>query len=83
MSIYDRISRVALTGCKSIRQSVMRCYFIRDGPIAAVEYLTKTDDEGRIVEATELNRLKGEPRGADAFEVWDGPRFLYRFPPIL
>ena len=58
----------------------MRCYFMKDGHIAAVEPLTQTTDEGRIAEARELYRLKGEPRGAEGFEVWDGGRFVYRFP---
>jgi hypothetical protein len=58
----------------------MRCYFIRDGHIRAVEYLTQKTDEERIVEAAQLFECKGKPRGADAFEVWDGARFLYRFP---
>lgn len=51
-----------------------------DGHIAAVEFLTTTTDEDRIAEARELFNAKGKPRGADGFEVWDGPRFLYRFP---
>ena len=59
----------------------MRCYFMRNGHIAAVEYLTTPDDDGRIAEARELFRSKGASRGADGFEVWDGLRFLYRFPP--
>ncbi len=54
---------------------------MKNGQIAAVEYLTKTDDDERIAEASGLFTLKGVPRGADGFEVWDGPRFLYRFPP--
>lgn len=61
----------------------MRCYFMRGGHIAAVENLTKTDDEGRITEARELYLMNGKPRGADGFEVWDGPRFLYRSPEIM
>ena len=58
----------------------MRVYFMTGGHIAAVEYLTKTDDEGRIAEARGLFTLKGVPRGHDGFEVWDGPRFVYRYP---
>ena len=58
----------------------MRCYFMRDGHIGAVEYLTAADDQGRIAEARNLFETSGKKRGADGFEVWDGPRFIYRFP---
>lgn len=59
---------------------IMRCYFMRDGHIAAVELLKALTDEDRIAEARELFNANGKPRGADGFEVWDGPRFVYRFP---
>jgi hypothetical protein len=32
----------------------MCCYFMRDGHIAAVEFLTEPTDEGRIAEAKRL-----------------------------
>jgi hypothetical protein len=49
------------------------------GHIAAVEFLASQTDEGRISESRELFEIKGRPRGAEGFEVWDGPRFVYRF----
>jgi len=58
----------------------MRCYFLRRGRIEAVEILSQTTDEGRIAEARELFVLKGVPRGAEGFEVWDQARFVYRYP---
>ena len=58
----------------------MRCYFMRDGHIMAVEPLDQTDDAGRIARARELFEGKGRRDGADGFEVWDGARFVYRFP---
>jgi hypothetical protein len=58
----------------------MRCYFMKRGHIAAVEFLTRDTDQERIVESRELFEKKGKPRGAEGFEVWDGPRFVYRFP---
>ncbi|OAI45493.1 hypothetical protein AYO42_00205 [Rhizomicrobium sp. SCGC AG-212-E05] len=61
----------------------MRCYFMKDGHIASVEPLTQTTDEFLIVEAREFFELKGKPRGAEGFEVWDGPRFIYRYPEAL
>jgi hypothetical protein len=57
----------------------MRCFFMKDGLIATVEFLTQIGDEGWIAEAGALYRLKGEPQGADGFEVWDGPRLVHRF----
>jgi hypothetical protein len=53
---------------------------MKDGHIAAVEYLTKITDDERISESKEIFEAKGKPRGAEGFEVWDGPRFLYRYP---
>ena len=58
----------------------MPCYFMKHGHIDAVEYLNQTSDVGRIAEARELFQSKGRPRGAEGFEVWDGDRFLYRYP---
>lgn len=58
----------------------MRCYFMRDGHIDSVKILTATDDVGRIAEALEHFETSGMKSGATGFEVWDGPRFIYRFP---
>lgn len=58
----------------------MRCFFMRAGRIESVEFLTTQSDADRIAEATGLFEKKGKPNGADGFEVWDGSRFLYRFP---
>ena len=58
----------------------MRVYFMKGGHIAAVEFLTQPTDQSRIAEAEMLFEKKGLARGADGFEVWDGPRFVYRFP---
>ena len=54
--------------------------FMKHGHIAAVEPLTQATDEGLIAQARELFDLKGKPRGAEGFEIWDGPRFIYRYP---
>ena len=53
---------------------------MKDGHIAAVEYLTVAGDQDCIAEARKIFGTKGAPRGADGFEVWDGSRFVYRFP---
>lgn len=58
----------------------MRCYLMKNGHIFAVEPLQEASDEARIQTSRELFEAKGLPRGADGFEVWDGPRFVYRYP---
>ena len=63
-----------------IRTLPMRCYFMKQGHIAGVEFMHSKTDEACIAEAREAYKLNGEPRGAEGFEVWDGPRFLYRYP---
>jgi hypothetical protein len=60
----------------------MRCYFLKDGHIAAVELLKTISDADRIAESRELFKIKGKPRGADGFEVWDRRRFIYRYPEL-
>ena len=58
----------------------MRCYFVKGGRITATELLSRTNDEDLIAEARELFVMKGLPRGADGFEVWNQARFIYRYP---
>jgi hypothetical protein len=58
----------------------MRVYFMKGGHIGAVELLTMLTDEARIDEARQLFETSGKPRGAEGFEVWDGTRFIYRWP---
>jgi hypothetical protein len=53
---------------------------MKHGQVAAVEYLTQTNDDARIVEAWELFEARGRSRGAEGFEVWDGAHFVYRYP---
>jgi hypothetical protein len=53
---------------------------MKDGHIAAVELLSQPTEERRIAEARELFTLKGLPRGAEGFEVWERDRFVYRYP---
>jgi hypothetical protein len=58
----------------------MRCYFLKDGRIASVEFLREADDQSLISQSRELFEAKGRPRGAEGFEVWDRGRFIYRWP---
>ena len=58
----------------------LRCFFMKNGRISAVEFLTAADDGARVAEARQLFEIKGREIGADGFEVWDGARFVARFP---
>lgn len=58
----------------------MRCYFMRDGHIRAVEILTDASDAAAIAQAEALfEQRKDEFAG---FEVWDTARFVHRYPPM-
>ena len=58
----------------------MRVYFMKAGRISGVEYLKQSSDEARIAEGRELFETVGRKMGAEGFEVWDGARFVFRFP---
>jgi hypothetical protein len=56
----------------------MRCYFMHNGHIAAVEVLTPASDEDAIKQSAALFR---ERSGRfDGFELWDRDRFVHRHP---
>jgi hypothetical protein len=53
---------------------------MKGGHIAAVEFLTSVSDAERITEARKLFEATAIERDVDGFEVWEGPRFIYRYP---
>lgn len=57
----------------------MRCYLIRAKKIEGVEFLDNAPDEDLIKEA-EARFRESADQNYDGFEVWDGKRFVYRFP---
>jgi hypothetical protein len=57
----------------------MRCYFMRDGHIQAVEVLTATTDDDAVKEAHGLFREFSGRRFA-GFEVWDQARLVLSYP---
>ena len=61
----------------------MRCYLMRKGRIAAVEFLASGTDRALAEEAEAIFAEKSKNLGWDGFEVWDGPRFVYRHPPDI
>jgi len=56
----------------------MRCYFLREGHIGAVELLTDASDEAAIKEAEALFAERKDK--FTHYEVWDRARFVHRFP---
>lgn len=56
----------------------MRCYFLRDGRICAVELLSDISDEAAVRQARDL--FDQRKNDAEAFEIWDRARFVYRHP---
>lgn len=61
----------------------MRCYLLKGGHIVAVEMLEDSDDATCLKQAEELFALKGGHLEAEGYEVWDGRRFVFRFPANL
>jgi hypothetical protein len=57
----------------------LRCYFIRDNQIEFVELLTGRSDDDAIQQASAL--ATGKTVQWDRYEVWDGRRLVYRYPP--
>ncbi len=56
----------------------MRCYFMRDGHIEAVEELPGLSDDEAIAKAHAL--FSERRRSFEAFELWDRTRVLVRHP---
>ncbi|MGH6983109.1 MAG: hypothetical protein ACRED7_02205 [Stellaceae bacterium] len=57
----------------------MRCYFMRDGHIGAVEILADTSDAAAVAQAQALFEQRKDKFAG--FEVWDRARFVHRYPP--
>lgn len=62
---------------------LMRCFFMKNGHITAVQMLDASDDDGLVEQARKAFYAKGGRSAVDGFEVWDGPRFVFRFPDDL
>ena len=61
----------------------MRCYLIKKGHIAAVEFLTAGSDESLVVQAQAHYKRRSAAELIDGFEVWDGARRVYSWPDEL
>jgi len=56
----------------------MRCYFMKDGHIDAVEVLLASSDRAAVKEAEALFQRRSDR--FSGFEIWDDTRRVYCFP---
>jgi hypothetical protein len=61
----------------------MRCFFLKGGHIIAVQLLNADTDDGLVDQAKAAFYANGGRSAADGYEVWDGKRFIFRFPSDL
>lgn len=61
----------------------MRCYLMSKGHIGAVEFLAAGPDEKLIEQAKAHFERRRIPDFLDGFEVWDGVRRVYVYPPEI
>lgn len=59
----------------------MRCYFMRNGHIAAVEELPGLSDEEAVRKGRELFEARRKQDRFDGFEVWKREEMLTQHPP--
>ena len=57
----------------------MRCYLMRKGHIAAVEFL-ETGPDAELIDQGKAHFDRRADERFDGFEVWDGKRRLYCYP---
>ena len=60
----------------------MRCYFMRGGHIASVEFLEQGLDTDLIKQSHAWFETRNTNQRFDGFEVWDGARRVYVFPEV-
>ena len=53
---------------------------MKNGHVAGVEFLSATDHSAITAEAQKLFETLGKQRGAEALEIWEGARFITRYP---
>ena len=60
----------------------MRCYLMRGGHIASVEFLEQRSDEHLIKQGHSWFEKRNTDGRFDGFEGWDGVRCVYVFPEV-
>jgi len=58
----------------------MRCYFMRNGHIAAVELLDDVVDDSDAIKRGGKLFLDRIHRGFEGFEIWERERVVFRYP---
>ena len=61
----------------------MRCFFIKDGHVTGVHFLDKDTDVGLLAQAQKAFFTRVGHSSLDGFEIWEGARFVARFPEDL
>lgn len=61
----------------------MRCYLMRNGHIASVEFLIPAPDEALIEQGKAHFRRLAADTSVDGFEIWDGARKVHVYPPDI
>lgn len=59
----------------------MRCYLLRNGQFATVELLNGESDHA-VIDQAQVLFTESKNNFFDGFEVWDGERFVYRYPEL-
>jgi hypothetical protein len=62
------------------REQAMRCYFMRDGHIAAVEILPDASSDGDAIKQACMLFVSRLRDSFDGFELWDQARKVYCYP---
>jgi hypothetical protein len=58
----------------------MRCYFMRNGHIAAVELLEEAADDREAIKQGSARFLGRLREGFEGFEIWERDRMVFRYP---
>ena len=58
----------------------MRCYFMRNGHIAAVEILDDVKDDATAIKRGSALFLQRVRAGFEGFEIWERDRMVFQYP---
>jgi hypothetical protein len=58
------------------KEAVVRCFFMKDGHITAVELLPGLNDEEAVKKSHELFAARKGKAGYEGFEVWEQARMI-------
>jgi hypothetical protein len=61
-------------------EAQLRCYLMRKGHIASVEFLAAGPDSSLIEQGERIFVAAKARMNFDGFEIWDGARRVYTFP---